>query len=298
MAIPRIGLALGSGSARGWAHIGVLQALEEMGVRPAVIAGCSAGALVGGAYACGHLQVLADWLVMLTRKKVLSFFDFKILGGGVIAGERLFDFFRNQIGDCVIEGLPIPFIAIATEMASGREVWLTEGPLLEAVRASLSIPGLMTPCRIGHEWMIDGGLVNPVPVSACRAMKAEVVIAVDVNDGLVRPPVRKVRDEKVGPEESDNGRANGKGEPRFFKKLTGENDAPGVFEVVHSAISIMQDKIVRSRLLADPPDLVLAPRVNDIGTMDFHRAEAAIAAGRRSVVRAKQSILDLIDIKG
>ncbi|MFW6237330.1 MAG: patatin-like phospholipase family protein, partial [Desulfosudaceae bacterium] len=148
MTVPRIGIALGTGAARGWAHIGVLQALEEMGVRPAVVSGCSAGALVAGAYAGGNLQKLADWLVTLTKRTVLGFFDFNLLGGGMIAGERLFDFFREHIGDSDIEDLTLPYTAIATELASGREIWLNSGSLLDAIRASISLPGMFTPYRI------------------------------------------------------------------------------------------------------------------------------------------------------
>ncbi|MEW6078031.1 MAG: patatin-like phospholipase family protein [Thermodesulfobacteriota bacterium] len=302
MASPRIGLALGSGSARGWAHIGVLQALEEMGVKPDVISGCSAGAIVAGAYAGGNLQKLADWLVTLNRKTVLGFFDFSLFGGGVIAGERLFDFFKEHIGDSNIEDLPIPFTAVATELDSGREVWLNSGSLLEAIRASISLPGMFTPARINNEWMIDGGLVNPIPVSACWAMKAEVVIAVNVSAGIIRAHLQGNRDrndkrgdkeeaEKAGPDKK-----TGWWDTGFFKKISGDSDTPGVFDVIHSSILIMQERITRSRLAGDPPDLLLLPRVSDIGLMEFHRAQEAIDEGRRCVERAGKSILDVIEL--
>jgi NTE family protein len=295
---PRIGLALGSGSARGWAHIGVLQALEEMGVKPDVISGCSAGAIVAGTYAGGNLQKLADWLVTLTRKTVLGFFDFSLFGGGVIAGERLFDFLKEHIGDSDIEDLPIPFTAIATELDSGREVWLNAGSLLDAIRASISLPGMFTPCRINNEWMVDGGLVNPIPVSACWAMKAEVVIAVNVSGGIIRAHLQGSRnkDEKGETETAEPGKKSGKRDMGFFKKFTGDSDAPGVFDVMHSSILIMQERIMRSRLAGDPPDLLLLPRVSDIGLMEFHRAREAIDEGRRCVERAGKSILDVIDL--
>jgi len=286
MAHPRIGIALGTGAARGWSHIGVLQGLEEMGVQPAVISGCSAGALVAGAYAGGNLQKLADWLVTLTKRTVLGFFDFNLLGGGVIAGERLFDFFREHIGDSNIEDLPLPFTAIATELASGREIWLNSGSLLDAIRASISLPGMFTPCRIGEEWMIDGGLVNPIPVSACWAMKAEVVLAVNVNAGVIRAHFQENREKDDAEPASENAsdKKGGKREFNFFKKLAGDNDAPGVLDVVHSSILIMQDRITRSRLSGDPPDLLLLPRVSQIGLMEFHRAARpdGISPGRRS----------------
>ncbi len=298
MKSPRIGIALGSGAARGWAHIGVLQALEEMDVRPAVISGCSAGAIVAGAYAGGNLQKLADWLVTLNRRTVLGFFDFSLRSGGVIAGERLFDFFRDHIGDSQIEDLPLPFTAIATEMTSGREIWLTSGSLLDAIRASISLPGMFTPCCFGEEWMIDGGLVNPIPVSPCWAMKADLVIAVNVNGGVIRAHFqddRKFNNSK----DADSAAAekqSGRRQFSFFKKLTGDNATPGVFDVVHSSIMIMQERITRSRLAGDPPDLLLLPRVNDIGLMEFHRAREAIEEGRQTVARARQAIGDLIDL--
>jgi len=298
MTSPRIGLALGSGSARGWAHIGVLQALEEMGVKPDVISGCSAGAIVAGAYAGGNLNKLADWLVTLNRKTVLGFFDFSIFGGGVITGEKLFDFFKEHIGDSPIEDLPLPFTAIATELDSGREVWLNSGSLLQAIRASISLPGMFTPCRINNEWMIDGGLVNPIPVSACWAMKAEVVIAVNVSAGIIRAHLQdnRFKDRKEETVATVTGKKSGRRETGFLKKFTGDNDAPGVFDVVHSSILIMQERITRSRLAGDPPDLLLLPRVSDIGLMEFHRAKEAIDEGRRCVERAGQAILDVIDL--
>lgn len=295
---PRIGLALGSGAARGWAHIGVLQALEEMGVKPDVISGCSAGAIIAGAYAGGNLQKLADWLVTLTRRTVLGFFDLSFLGGGVITGDKLFDFFKEHIGDSRIEALPIPFTAISTELTSGREVWLNSGPLLAAIRASISLPGMFTPCRIDGEWMIDGGLVNPVPVSACRAMKADIVIAVNINSGILRAHFQgEPAKIKEATDENDDSAGNeDKKEFNFFKKLSRENDNPGVLDIVHSSIQIMQERILRSRLAGDPPDLLLLPRVSDIGLMEFHRAREAIDEGRRCVERSAQSIRDVIDL--
>ena len=298
MGSPRIGLALGSGAARGWAHIGVLQALEEMGIKPDVISGCSAGAIVAGAYAGGNLEKLADWLTTLTRRTVLGFFDFSFLGGGVITGEKLFDFFKERIGDSRIEDLPIPFAAIATELTSGREVWLNSGSLLAAIRASISLPGMFTPCRIDGEWMIDGGLVNPVPVSACRAMNTDLVIAVNINSGILRAHFQadRAKMQEARAEDGASESTEDKKEFNFFKKLTRENDNPGVLDIVHSSIQIMQERILRSRLAGDPPDLLLSPRVSDIGLMEFYRAREAIDEGRRCVERCAQSIRDIIDL--
>ena len=192
---PNIGLALGSGSARGWAHIGVIHALLEIGVTPHIVCGCSAGSLVGGAYAAGYLDDLEVWLRTLTRRKVASFFDFQFRGGGLIAGERLVKFFRNEFGDVLIENLPIPYVAVATDIETGREIWFRSGSLLDAVRASISLPGIFAPVKLGNRWLIDGGVVNPIPVSVCRAVEADIVIAVNLNGGLVgRHSVQKKND--------------------------------------------------------------------------------------------------------
>lgn len=181
---PRLGLALGSGSARGWAHIGVIQALEEMGVRPDVVAGTSIGALVGSAYVNGALDDLADWVKTLTTKDVFGLMDFT-LSGGVVKGEKLFGFFEERHSNPNIEDLEQRFVTVATDMKSGREIWISKGPILQAARASCALPGLFTPLKHQGRWMLDGGLVNPVPVSAARAFGADVVIAVNLNAQLV-----------------------------------------------------------------------------------------------------------------
>ncbi|HEB80592.1 MAG TPA: patatin, partial [Chromatiales bacterium] len=181
----RIGVALGSGSARGWAHIGVLQALRRAGVEPDVVCGTSIGALIGGAYALGDLDALGDWVRGLTRRDVVRLLDVRLTGGGLIQGERLMRFFRSRSYDSPIEGLSKAFSAVATDLGTGREVWLGRGPLIDAVRASFALPGLFAPVRRDGHWLVDGALVNPVPISVCRALGAEVVIAVNLNGDRV-----------------------------------------------------------------------------------------------------------------
>ena len=173
---PVVGLALGSGSARGWAHIGVIQGLEEIGVKPQVVAGTSIGALVGGAYVTNTLNEFADWVQSLTVKDVFGLLDIS-LSGGMVKGEKLFNFFREHHDNPDIETLEKKLVTVATDMKSGREIWITKGTMLDAARASCALPGLFSPVKMQGRWMLDGGLVNPVPVSAARAMGADVVIA-------------------------------------------------------------------------------------------------------------------------
>ena len=180
----RLGLALGGGAARGWAHIGVLEVLAANSITPDVVCGCSMGALVGAGYVVGQLDALAAWARSLTWRDVLGLLDPALSGGGLIRGERLLRFLREHYIDIDIADSPIPFGAVATDLATGREVWLRSGPLGDAVHASIAVPGVVGPVPLDGRWLVDGGLVNPVPVSLCRAMGADVVIAVNVNSEM------------------------------------------------------------------------------------------------------------------
>ncbi|ARB45126.1 patatin-like phospholipase RssA [Alloalcanivorax xenomutans] len=278
---PRLGLALGSGSARGWAHIGVIQALEEMGVRPDVVAGTSIGALVGSAYVNGALDDLADWVKTLTTKDVFGLMDFT-LSGGVVKGEKLFGFFEERHSNPNIEDLEQRFVTVATDMKSGREIWISKGPILQAARASCALPGLFTPLKHQGRWMLDGGLVNPVPVSAARAFGADVVIAVNLNAQLVGAHLSRQKPP------GENGATEE--EHSLWQKManyftSGDGQAPGFFDVIASSVNIMQDRITRSRMAGDPPEITLIPLLEDFALMDFHRAKEAIDEGRRLVER-------------
>ena len=191
----RIGLALGSGSARGWAHIGVIRALSEMGIQPEIVAGTSIGALVGAAYASNQLDMLENWVVSLTWKDILNVVDLSLVSGGLIQGEKLFQFARDHLNDPLIESMPRQFGAVATELNTGREMWFRDGPLMEGIRASIALPGVFTPVRLKGRWLVDGGLANPVPVSLCRAMGADVVIAVNLNGDIVGKHGRRRTDQ-------------------------------------------------------------------------------------------------------
>ncbi|MCX5852916.1 MAG: patatin-like phospholipase RssA [Deltaproteobacteria bacterium] len=298
----QIGIALGSGSARGWAHIGVLRALNEMGIYPDIVCGCSAGALIGGAYAAGYLDELEVWSRTVTRKNVISFFDLSLMSGGVIAGDRMMAFFREQIGDVEIESLPLSFAAVATDLATGREVWLRTGRLAEAVRASISLPGIFTPLRRDDMWLVDGGIVNPVPVSICKAMGADVVIAVNLNGSIVgrhlpkesKRPVKAKTAATAGHFSSliTRGLKNGM-DSVLAQVWRGGRGTPGLFDVMASSINIMQDRITRSRMASDPPDIMLTPRLEHLGLLEFYRADDAIEEGRRCTLRVKEALAPL-----
>ena len=289
---PRIGIALGSGSARGWAHIGVLRALNEAGVVPDIVCGTSIGALVGGAYASGRLDVLDDWARSVTLFDIVGLMDVTLTRGGVIAGGRLFKGLRTIQPDQLIEDLPKPFAAVATDFATGREQWLQKGSLLDAVRASAALPGIFPPVKLDGEWLVDGGLVNPVPVSVCRALGAEIVIAVNLNGDITSRNLspRRARRQLPAPRQrepdllnklSTRLRAEFRGTASFLSSqlLRPRPKGPGFFEVLAGTIYIMQDRITRSRMAGDPPDVMVAPQLGHIRLLDFHRAEEAIDEG-------------------
>jgi NTE family protein len=297
---PRLGLALGSGSARGWAHIGILQALAGHGLRPDVVTGASVGALVGAAYAAGRLADLERWVCTLTQRDVWRLVDTTFRGGGVMTGTRLMEAIGVNIGDGPIESLPVTFGAVATDLYTGEEIWLREGPYMAAVRASSGVPGLFAPTWHEGRWLIDGGVVNPVPVSLCRALGADVVIAVDLSRSVTRIAMRArqraddqaaqtTHAEATSADVSDEGTA-------ILKRWSGLVDGlvesfrsrrsePGLLEVMSGAVNIMQDRITRSRLAIDPADLVLRPDLTDFQLMDFHRAREAIDVGRAHIAQ-------------
>ena len=284
---PRIGLALGSGGARGWSHIGVIHALHELGVKPDVVCGTSIGALVGTAYAAGDLERLEQWLRELGRGDVLKLMDVA-WGGGLIKGRRLFELFAAHVTDRDFAALALPCGVVATDLATGREIWLREGPLLEAVRASIAMPGLFTPVERDGMLLVDGGLVNPVPVSMCRALGAEVVIAVDLGWaklGRFRRHVAPIQGGLRAPSWLDRlTRLVRRGE---LSEAEERRNAPSIVEAIMTSIDIMQVRVARSRLAGDPAEVMVTPLLPDFATMDFHRAAEAIEEGRAAVERAR-----------
>jgi NTE family protein len=292
---PKIGFVLGSGAARGWAHIGVLGALSDEGVRPDLIAGCSIGALVGASFAAGRLDQLEAWALALDWKSMLGLLDIRLRGGGIIKGERVADFFREQFVEREFSELAIPFAAVATDVTSGQEIWLREGKVSDAVRASIAVPGLFRPVLREDRYLVDGGVVNPVPVSLARAMGADIVIAVDVGSDIVGRHARRKREDS----NTQTGRY------RLLDKLfprrgdataeEGETGAPpSMLEALMGSIDVMQVRIARSRLAGEPPDVLLTPRLAHLGSLDYHRAEIAIAEGREAVARMLPAIRDAV----
>ena len=293
---PKIGLALGGGSARGWAHIGVIRALAEAGVVPDMVCGTSVGAFVGAAYVDGDLDRLEQWANSLTRQAVVGFLDFS-LGGGLIKGEKLIEFFRSHFVDTPISKLPLPFAAVATDLQTGREIWLQAGMVSDAVRASIALPGLFTPVEHEGRWLVDGGLVKPGPVSLCRAMGADLVIAVDLNSDIVGKHLRKAQALKAAAPNHSVGvgvtvlaRIQSSMATLGIAGPKTSDNRPSMLEVVASSINIMQARITRSRLAGDPADVLIAPRLAEFGLMEFHRAAVAIEAGSRATEQALPQI--------
>ena len=286
----KIGLALGSGSARGWSHIGVIRALERAGYPPDIVCGTSIGALVGAAYADGQIDRLEAWVRGLTWQSVLGLLDLSF-NGGLIQGEKLLAFFRSHFQDKSIEALGLSFGAVATELMSGRELWLREGSVIDAVRASMALPGLLTPAQQGGRLLVDGGLVNPVPVSLCRAMGADIVVAVDLNWDLMGRHLVEA-DEAAEPAPSGPlGSLLDKlplGLGRLRSGPASANALPSIFDVLAVSINIMQMRITRSRLAGEPADVLVRPHLSDVALMDFHRAAQAIDEGER----AAQEVID------
>jgi NTE family protein len=281
---PRVGLVLGGGSARGWAHIGVIRALEAAGIRPDLVCGTSIGALVGAAYADGELDRFERWVRGIKVKDIVSLMDLS-LTGGMLKGERLVEFLRQNFVDRPVESLPVPFGAVATDLRTGTEIWLREGSTADAVRASIALPGLFTPVLRDGQVLVDGGLVNPVPVSLGRAMGADVLIAVDLNSDIIG---RHLDD---GREIEGSASQIGDWVHRLQENLGAlvpgrsaeEPRQPSLLDVVASSINIMQVRITRSRMAGEPPDAIVAPRLAHLGLLDFHRGEEAIDEGRRAV---------------
>lgn len=290
---PRIGLALGSGAARGWAHVGVIRVLERAGIRPDLVCGTSVGALVGAAYAAGELDRFERWLRSLSMADVISFMDVG-LHGGMIKGERLMAFFRAQFVDRPVEELAMPFAAVATALRTGAEVWLREGSTIDAVRASIALPGLFTPVVRDDHLLVDGGLVNPVPVSLARAMGAEIVIAVDLSTDILGRHLREA--EEDAPSTGGIGEWKRRLQESLGAIIPMSADTPrfpSMLDVLASSINIMQVRICRSRMAGDPPEVIVAPRLAQLGLLDFHRAAEAIEAGERAAENALPALLDL-----
>jgi len=295
-----IGLALGSGSARGWSHIGIIKELASLGVVPNIVCGTSVGSLVGASYVSNNIDKLEEWACSLTKFEAAKFFDINLSLNGFINIEKFHGFLNEYVADdeTLIEDYPKQYAAIATELATGREIWLAKGSIVEAVWASISMPSLFPAIKLNNKWLVDGGLVNPVPVSVCRALGADIVIAVNLN-GDIMGRQRRANAEVV---KHDNNGVTGKltelvreYSGSFFANANISDQPPGLLEAIAHSINITQDRITRSRMAGDPADIVLSPRLADIGLLEVYRANEAIEEGRRCVQRMASEITDRLE---
>lgn len=300
---PSVGLALGGGAARGFAHIGVLQVLAKHGIEPDIVVGTSIGAVVGACYALGKLPEVESWARGLTARGVLGYLDVSLGGSGLIGGDRLAGRLEGTLGDTLIEDLPKRYACIATELGTGHEIWLTHGRAVDAVRASYALPGIFTPVRLGGRWLVDGALVNPVPVSAARALGARLVIAVNLNTDLLG---RGGTIANHGSNDEDARllhelRARPEGlrrilSPEFLLKrqLIGSKRSPNITSVMADSFNIMQDRVTRSRLAGDPPDVMISPRLGQVGLFEFHRAQETIDIGIHAAERSIEDVAEAV----
>jgi len=282
-----VSLVLGSGGARGLAHIGIIQWLEQSGYRIESISGCSMGALVGGIFAAGQLDTYCDWVCALRRTDVLRFLDLAFQSGGLIKGDRIMGTLRRMVGEHAIEDLPIAYTAVATDIERQREVWISKGPLFDAIRASISVPTVFTPHQYMGLTLLDGGLLDPVPIAPTFRDLTDLTIAVNLNG---EPGAMSV------PKKAESGSHAGRGDDNIRKQIRdfldgigsnlmpdddGDSDELGVFELLSRAFETMQNAIAAAKLAAYAPDLVINVPRNVCDAHEFHRARQIIGIGHR-----------------
>ena len=293
----KIGLALGSGAAKGWAHIGVIRALEKAGIKVDIVAGCSVGALVGAAYATDRLPVMEKWVRSFSYWDVIRLMDFSWGRGGLLRGEKVFSHWRRLVTAENIEECTLRFGAVTTNLSTGRELWLTDGDLHQAVRASCSMPGLLSPVAYHGYWLVDGAVVNPVPISLTRALGADIVIAVDLQHDahLMQQDLLSVTPQEPPQEQTVVTSWGGKLRQQLAKMASRRiNQTPGAMEIMTTSIQMLENRVKRNRMAGDPPDVLIQPFCPQISTLDFHRAEEAIAAGREAVDKKMDELLPLV----
>lgn len=289
--------------ARGFAHIGVLNVLNRHGIKPSIVAGTSIGALVGGCYVAGKLKDFEHWAFSLNRMKILSYLDFRVRSGGLIGGKKLFGLLEQNFGNVNIQDLPLPFVTIASDLVTGHEVWIRDGNLIEAMKASFALPGVFAPVTHNGRLLVDGALLNPVPVSVCQALGARMTIAVDLQGDMIGKAAKPGKayptiagfdmfsDEDVPPEEQE--KISSGLTRRLFRR---DSDTPSLFGNMMSAIAIMQDRLTRTRLAGDPPDVHIKPMIGHIGLMEFEKASELIAEGEAAAVKALPQIKEAIKV--
>lgn len=303
----RVALALGSGGARGYAHIGVIEVLHERGYEIVTIAGSSMGALVGGLEAAEHLDVFSAWARTLTRRDVVGLFDFTFAGPGLMRAEKILDKVSQVLAGARIEDLPIPFTAVATDINARRPVWFQSGPLDAAIRASISIPGVFTPVVINGRLLADGGIVNPVPIEPTATMNADLTVAVSLTGsraGNAMSPAHESAEAQGKETWSEHVHAFTErlgigGHRAKWEEADGDvvgplPDGMRIMDVVNESIDAMTDLITRYRMASNPPDVLIEVPADACDVMEFHRASELIALGRRLAVDA----LDAAQVRG
>jgi NTE family protein len=288
----KIGLALGSGSSRGWSHIGIIDELSTLGIQPDIVCGTSVGAMVGAAYAAGNIEKLESWACSVTKFDVARFLDISASFTGFVHKERFHKFLNEYIAgdEDLIEDLPKVYAAISTDLDTGREIWLQKGSVIQAVWSSMALPGLFPAIRYNNRWLVDGGLVNPVPVSVCRALGADIVIAVNLNGDIVGKRLNKTV--------AKNGSTVSGKLSELVKEYTSlslfevsnTEQLPSLLDAIAASVNITQDRVTRSRLAGEPPDIVFSPKLSDIGLLELYRAEEAIEEGHKCVQRMAHEV--------
>lgn len=295
----KIGLALGSGSARGWSHIGIIRALASQGIEPDIICGTSIGSLVGASYVFGNIDRLEEWVRNLSKFEVAKFFEISPSLKGFVNTDRLKKFLSNYVADdsTVIESAQKRYAAVATDLETGREIWFSEGSVHQAVWSSISLPGLFPAIRSSESWLVDGGLVNPVPVSVCRALGADIVIAVNLNGDVVGKHFQSTLSvESKGSSFVDKITDLAKEyTTSFIPSKKEEESPPNLFDAIAGSINITQDRITRSRMAGDPPDILLSPKLSHIGLLEFYRGDEAMEEGEKCVQRLLPEIRHIFD---
>ncbi len=300
---PGIGIALGGGMARGFFHIGVLKTLDRHGIKPSIVSGTSIGAVVGGCYLAGALDQLEEWALSLNRLTILSYLDFRVRSAGLIGGNKLSYILEDNFGDMKIEDLPHPLITIAADLRTGHEVWIRKGSLVEAMKASFALPGVFPPVKRKDRFLVDGALVNPLPISACQAMGARMTIGSDLHADIIGKAAKPGEhyqtvsgfdpfDEKDVSKE-DQGIFSSTLTKRLFRR---EEHNPSLFGVMVSSLGIMQDRMTRSRLAGDPPDIHLKAPVGHIGLLEFEKASELIQIGEVTTEKALPEIMDAMKV--
>lgn len=283
---PKIVLALGGGIARGWAHIGVLKTLEAEGLEPDVVCGTSIGALVGGLYLSGRMAALESWARSLTQRKVFGLLDFTFGGSGLFGGEKLAALLKEQVADVCIEQLSRPYVAVATELETGREVWLRDGSLLQAMSASYALPGVFPPVKHDGRWLVDGALVNPCPTSVARSFGGQLVIAVSLHTDMIGSPTddpAEAATALVKPPPQPSPASWLRPDRMILNRIFADRpDGPAISTVMVGGLNILIERVTRARLAGDPADVLIAPKLAHVGLIDFHRASEAIDVGARA----------------